>query len=398
MTIRVNKQPFNIREKLSELERPIGVKGSELIKSETVYQARNALSADRKNLVINGNMAIDQRNDGSSFTATDHYVLDRYKLKENTSGSFSINRDAFPVGDQHPEGHRYAMQVACSGADTSLSGNEHGVIFQMIEGFNTIGTGFGTKAAKNMTLSFWVKTNVPGTYSIALQNGAQNRCQVKEYQAGMSGMVWEKISVTFSGCNDGSWVVSTATGMKITWGLAGAQSSYATTDIDAWKSSNLFLSADQVNFFSSTNNRFFLTGVQLEIGDQATEFEHRSYGEELALCQRYFYINGGEEHDIISQAFSPATTEIAIAWPHPTEMRAVPTVTISSTNNNNTDFYFRTINNTGFSLTGNGRSLSQMTKHHASIWFNGMSGVPAVPGQVRVQNDRTAFIHLSAEL
>ena len=288
MTVRVNKSEFNFREKVTELSSPMGQKGSELMRSETVYQARNALSADRKNLVINGNMAIDQRNDGSSFTATDHYVLDRYKLKENTSGSFSINRDAFPVGDQHPEGHRYAMQIACTGADTSLSGNEHGVIFQMIEGFNTIGTGFGTKAAKNMTLSFWVKTNVPGTYSIALQNGAQNRCQVKEYQAGMSGMVWEKISVTFSGCNDGSWVVSTATGMKITWGLAGAQSTYATTDIDAWKSSNLFLSADQVNFFSSTNNRFFLTGVQLEIGDQATEFEHRSYGEELALCQRYF--------------------------------------------------------------------------------------------------------------
>ena len=288
MTVRVNKSEFNFREKVTELSSPMGQKGSELMRSETVYQARNALSADRKNLVINGNMAVDQRNDGSSFTATDHYVLDRYKLKENTSGSFSINRDAFPVGDQHPEGHRYAMQIACTGADTSLSGNEHGVIFQMIEGFNTIGTGFGTKAAKNMTLSFWVKTNVPGTYSIALQNGAQNRCQVKEYQAGMSGMVWEKISVTFSGCNDGSWVVSTATGMKITWGLAGAQSTYATTDIDAWKSSNLFLSADQVNFFSSTNNRFFLTGVQLEIGDQATEFEHRSYGEELALCQRYF--------------------------------------------------------------------------------------------------------------
>ena len=288
MTVRVNKSEFNFREKVTELSSPMGQKGSELMRSETVYQARNALSADRKNLVINGNMAIDQRNDGSAFTATDHYVLDRYKLKENTSGSFSINRDAFPVGDQHPEGHRYAMQIACTSADTSLSGNEHCVIFQMIEGFNTIGTGFGTKAAKNMTLSFWVKTNVPGTYSIALQNGAQNRCQVKEYQAGMSGMVWEKISVTFSGCNDGSWVVSNATGMKITWGLAGDQSTYATTDIDAWKSSNLFLSADQVNFFSSTNNRFFLTGVQLEIGDQATEFEHRSYGEELALCQRYF--------------------------------------------------------------------------------------------------------------
>ena len=323
MTVRVNKSEFNFREKVTELSSPMGQKGSELMRSETVYQARNALSADRKNLVINGNMAIDQRNNGSSFTATDHYVLDRYKLKENTSGSFSINRDAFPVGDQHPEGHRYAMQIACSGADTSLSGNEHGVIFQFIEGFNTIGTGFGTKAAKNMTLSFWVKTNVPGTYSIALQNGAQNRSQVKEYQAGMSGMVWEKISVTFSGCNDGTWVVSTASGMKITWGLAGAQSSYATTDIDAWKSSNLFLSADQVNFFSSTNNRFFLTGVQLEIGDQATEFEHRSYGEELALCQRYYYQTTSHYHFLHKNGYYESQL-----FYFPTTMRSNPSVTV----------------------------------------------------------------------
>ena len=323
MTVRVNKSEFNFREKVTELSSPMGQKGSELMRSETVYQARNALSADRKNLVINGNMAIDQRNNGSSFTATDHYVLDRYKLKENTSGSFSINRDAFPVGDQHPEGHRYAMQIACTGADTSLSGNEHGVIFQFIEGFNTIGTGFGTKAAKNMTLSFWVKTNVPGTYSITLQNGAQNRGQVKEYQAGMSGMVWEKISVTFSGCNDGTWVVSTASGMKITWGLAGAQSSYATTDIDAWKSSNLFLSADQVNFFSSTNNRFFLTGVQLEIGDQATEFEHRSYGEELALCQRYYYQTTSHYHFLHKNGYYESQL-----FYFPTTMRSNPSVTV----------------------------------------------------------------------
>ena len=288
MTVRVNKSEFNFREKVTELSSPMGQKGSELMRSETVYQARNCLSVGRKNLVINGNMAIDQRNDGSSVTATDAFVLDRFKLKENTSGSFSINRDAFPVGDQHPEGHRYAMQIACTSADTSLSGNEHAVIMHMVEGYNIIGTGFGTAAAKNMTLSFWVKTNVPGTYSVALKNGSQNRCQVKEYQAGMSGTVWEKIVLTYSGCNDGSWVVSDAIGMKLEFGLAGAQASYATTDIDAWKTSNLFLSADQVNFFSSTNNRFFLTGVQLEIGDQATEFEHRPYGEELALCQRYF--------------------------------------------------------------------------------------------------------------
>ena len=325
MTVRVNKSEFNFREKVTELSSPMGQKGSELMRSETVYQARNALSADRKNLVINGAMSVDQRNGGSSVTATDQFVLDRFKLKENTSGSFSINRDQFPIGDQHPEGHRYAMQIACTSADTSLSSNEHAVIMHMIEGYNIIGTGFGTKAAKNMTLSFWVKTNVPGTYSICLQNGAQDRSQVKEYQAGMSGMVWEKISVTFSGCNDGSWVVSAASGMKITWGLAGAQSTYATTDIDAWKSSNLFLSADQVNFFSSTNNRFFLTGVQLEIGDQATEFEHRSYAEELASCQRYFYSHVFDAGYVIDNETSSITVYSRDMIFFPVTMRVAPT-------------------------------------------------------------------------
>ena len=173
---------------------------------------------------------------------------------------------------------------------------------------------------------------------------------------------------------------------------------YQTSTLKQWITALDVSPTTQVNWMSTVGNTWYITGLQVEVGKNATEFEHRSYAEELALCQRYFYINGGTQHQIISQAFSPHTTEIAVAWPHPTEMRAVPTVTISSTNNNNTDFYFRTINNTGFSLTGNGRSITQMTKHHASIWFNGMSGVPQVPGQVRVQNGRTAFIHLSAEL
>ena len=390
MTIRVSKQPFNIREKLSELERPIGQKGSELLRSETVYQARNALSADRKNLVINGNMAIDQRNDGSSFTATDHFVLDRFKLKENTSGSFSINRDAFPVGDQHPEGHRYAMQIACTGADTSLSGNEHGVIMHMVEGYNIIGTGFGTKAAKNMTLSFWVKTNVPGTYSVALKNGAQDRCQVKEYQAGMSGMVWEKIVLTYSGCNDGSWVVSNALGMKLEFGLAGAQTSYSTTDIDAWKTSNLFLSADQVNFFSSTNNRFFLTGVQLEIGDQATEFEHRSYGEELALCKRYYYeYPKGNTYNIVANGFVNATTNAIFHFQFPVPMRSAPVV--ATTGN------WQVIDGTSHSVTGFS-AITDATTLTGRVDAT-TSGLTVGRGaMLRNNNDATATFSFSAEL
>ena len=287
MTVRVNKSSFNIREKLSELERPIGVKGQELMRAETAQDARDLVSAGRRNLIINGAMMINQRYGTSSATVSDAYVLDRFKFKENHGGAASINRDAFPVSDNQPAGFRYAMQIACSTADTSLTSNEHSVIMHMVEGYNIGGTKFGTPNAENMTLSFWVKTNAPGTYSVALKNGSQNRCQIKEYQVS-GGLVWQKIVLTYSGCTDGTWDDGNGIGMKLEFGLAGGQASYATSDLNTWKTSNLFLSSNQRNFFNSTNNRFFITGIQLEIGNNATDFEHRPYAEELKLCERYF--------------------------------------------------------------------------------------------------------------
>ena len=287
MTVRANKPAFNVREKLKELERPIGIAGNQILKSDSAQDVRSYLAAGRKNLVINGDMRINQRYGTASAVVTDDYVLDRFKFKENHGGSASINRDQFPMGDNHPDGHRYAMQVACASTDTSLSGTEHSVIMHMIEGYNCIGTGFGTGEAKNVTLSFWVKTNCQGTYSVALKNSAQNKCMVKEYTAGEYGYNWQKIVITFPGCTDGSWLYDQNIGMKLEFALA-AGTTYTTSDFGKWKSSNVFLSPNQVNFYQSTNNRFFITGIQLEIGDEATDFDHRLYGEELALCQRYY--------------------------------------------------------------------------------------------------------------
>ena len=335
MTVRANKPAFSIREKLKELQKPIGLKGSELMRAETVQDARDLVSAGRRNLVINGAMMINQRYGTSSATVTDAYVLDRFKFKENHGGAASINRDAFPVSDNHPAGFRYAMQVACSTADTSLTSNEHSVIMHMVEGYNIGGTKFGTTNAENMTLSFWVKTNAPGTYSVALKNGDQNRCQIKEYTVGMSGYVWEKVVLTFSGCTDGTWDDGDGIGMKLEFGLAGGQASYATSDLNTWKTSNLFLSTNQRNFFDSTNNRFFITGIQLEIGNNATDFEHRPYGEELALCQRYYWEIGSYVTNnwapVMLMVGNNATRAFGVMHT-PVTMRAHPQVTFSQLN------------------------------------------------------------------
>ena len=395
MTVRVNKQPFNIREKLSELERPIGVKGHELMRAESAKDARDLVSAGRKNMVINGDMRIFQRNNPGNVPNTGTYYLDRFQLRENSEGVLYVTQQS--NSSAGPPGFRSWLIAQCDGADTTVDSSNYVRIQQYIEGYNCfMDWGLPDGNTDYITASFWVKSNKTGVYCFQIEDGDALPLYCQEYTIEKSD-VWQKIVLTIPPPPTGTWRgADSGIGARLTWTLM-AGSGHPTT-ANVWQSSYGMRTNNQVNFMDNANNNFYLTGVQLEVGKNATEFEHRSYGEELALCQRYFYINGGEEHDIISQAFAPHTTEIAVAWPHPTEMRTVPTVTISSTNNNNTDFYFRTINNTGFALTGNGRSLTQMTKHHASIWFNGMSGVPAVPGQVRVQNDRTAFIHLDAEL
>ena len=329
MTVRANKPAFNVREKLKELERPVGIAGNQILKSDSAQDVRSYLGTGRKNLVINGAMMVNQRYGTSSATVTDDYVLDRFKFKENHGGSASINKDQFPMGDNHPDGHRYAMQVACASTDTSLSGTEHSVIMHMIEGYNCIGTGFGTGEAKNVTLSFWVKTNCQGTYSVALKNSSQNKCMVKEYTAGEYGFNWQKIVITFPGCTDGSWLYDENIGMKLEFALA-AGTTYTTSDFGIWKSSNVFLSPNQVNFYQNTNNRFFITGIQLEIGDEATDFDHRSYGEELALCQRYCYVIRGDAPSVTSGAVSighgvwNGSSGAYVLAEHPVPMRTNP--------------------------------------------------------------------------
>ncbi len=355
MTVRANKPAFNIREKLKELTNNIGLKGRELMSAATVQEARDLVSAGRRNLVINGAMMINQRYTASA-VVSDDYVLDRFKFKENHGGAASINRDAFPVSDNHPAGFRYAMQIACSTADTSLTSNEHSVIMHMVEGYNIGGTKFGTPNAESMTLSFWVKTNAPGTYSVTLKNGSQNRCQIKEYQVGSGGYVWEKVVLTYSGCTDGTWDDDVGVGMKLEFALAAASNTaYTTSDFGVWKSSNLFLSPNQRNFFDSTNNRFFITGIQLEIGNNATEFEHRSYGEELALCQRYYFKQSGRVY----------TTGGTSGFMLPTTMRATPTGNVVAVVGSTPTF--SDLHSTNFSLVQVGSYISAQCELTAEL-------------------------------
>ena len=337
MTVRVNKPAFNIREKLSELERPIGVKGNELMKSDTVQEARDIVSAGRKNMIINGQMFINQRHGTSSYTIPDStggsYALDRWAINEATDGSVSVNMDGDPYGGNgdasEVQEFAKAMQIACTGTDTSLSSTQNLHFFQNIEGYNTARLGFGTPGAKPATLSFWVRSNVPGTYCVGLENNAVNKCCIREYTV-KSGFKWQKVKLTFPGCTDGTWETTNACGIRVRFALSSG-SQYIDGIDGEWVNTDELTTGNQVNFMTSTNNRYFITGVQLEVGENATDFEHRPYGEELALCQRYYEENKNSGAQYTATGYH--TSYIRSGMQFQVIKRAAPVVTITNASN-----------------------------------------------------------------
>ena len=296
MTVRVSKPEFNLREKLSELDNPIGVHGSQLMRSESGAESFSLVRAGRKNMIINGAMSINQRNGTSSFTiphATggSYGGPDRWAVNEATDGSISVNMDGDPAGG-NGVGYKVqeftrAFQLACAGtAALSSSHNTH--FFQNIEGYNIAHLGWGTQIAKPVTLSFWVKTNVTGIFAVGLENSATDRCCIRDYQQN-GNFRWNKVVLTFPGCPDGTWLQTNGTGMRVRFCLASGVTFDDGIDGEWVNSDELCTTESQVvNFMDSTNNRFMITGVQLEEGTVATPFEHRSYTDELELCQRYY--------------------------------------------------------------------------------------------------------------
>ncbi len=346
MTVRVNKDSFNIREKLSELEKPIGLKGSELMRAETTQKARDFIGAGRKNMIINGAMSINQRNGANSYvipnaTGGSYGGPDRWAINEATDGSVSVNMDGDPrsgnADGSDVQEFAKAMQIACQGTDTSLASTQNLHFFQNIEGYNIIPLAWGVPGAKPATLSFWVRSNVFGTYCVGLENSSTNRCCIKEYEV-KPGFGWQKVSLTFPGCTDGSWEQDEGCGIRVRFCLASG-TQYDDGIDGQWVSSDVLTTGNQVNFMTSTSNRFFITGVQLEVGKNATDFEHRPYGEELALCQRYYYnpmMDGSVMYPIrylISTGNNGWTN-----WPvsFPTAMRIKPSLVSDLSDSNNT--------------------------------------------------------------
>ena len=406
MTVRVNKSSFNIREKLSELGRKFGLKGSELVAAETVQEVREVVSAGRKNIVINGAMNINQRYGTSSHTIPNGtggtYVLDRWAINEATDGSVSVNMDGDPAGANgtgfEVQEFTKAMQIACTGTDTSLSGTQNLHFFQNIEGYNTIGLKWGTAFASDVTLSFWVRSNVSGIYCVGLENNGTDRSCIKEYTVN-SGFKWQKVVLTFPGCTDGTWVKDNGCGIRLRFCLATG-STYDDATEGVWGTTDELATGNQTNFMTSTNNRFFITGVQLEKGRNATDFEHRPRGEELLLCQRYYQKMYYTTSDYpFGYCYTYNQGDSACAVPLSTPLRI-----------NNPDINFSSLRIRGYNQNGsnNSQSISDITgqtqEDHALLQLDcdhnnvGSDNVGAASVLTNALSNSSSYLEVVAEL
>ena len=364
MTVRISKPEFNLREKISELDKPSGIKGNELLRSETTQEARDIIGAGRKNMVINGQMFINQRNGTSSYTIPhgtggSYGGPDRWAVNEATDGSVSVNMDGDPYGGNgagsEVQEFERAFQIACSGTSGGLSSTHNVHFFQNIEGYNIIPLGWGTSGAKSATLSFWVRSNVYGIYCVGLENNGTDRCCIREYEL-KPGFKWQKVILTFPPCPDGTWNVTNGTGIRLRFALASG-SQYDDGIDGKWVNSDELTTGNQVNFMSSTNNRFFITGVQLEVGKNATNFEHRSYGDEFALCQRYYEENKNSQFT----ATGYHTSFIRSGMQFQVAKRAGPTITLTDAKNSagsGLSLSIDSVNIMGFNFSMNSVSTS----------------------------------------
>ena len=282
MVVRIAKPPVNIREKLAELERPIGLNGQALLATSTPQEAFDLLGAGRRNLIINGDFKISQR--GTSVAASTgggYTVCDRWNLFDN-SGSVNIAQSStVPT----TTGFANSLQFTVNSIGTLTSTS----VFtpnQQIEGFNSVQLLWGTSNAKPITVSFWCRSSVTGTYGIFVRNSAADRYYTTTFNIA-SIDTWQYVTATIPGDASGTWIGGT-NGIGLTVGITLRAGSSRVGTSGVWSSSATYSSSSQVDWHGVAGATFYLTGVQLEVGKVATPFEYRSIGEELALCQRYY--------------------------------------------------------------------------------------------------------------
>ena len=294
----------------------------------TVRPEGMGFNTGRRNLIINGAMQVAQR--GTSTTGGG-FLVDRFELNINNTDNIAITQSQDSSG---PSGFANSWKILATTAESAVAADERVRFRQNIEGQNLQQFAFGTSAAKSMTLSFYVKSNKTGTYAVNLDQDDASRIIGSTYTIDTAD-TWEFKTITVAGDTSGTINDDNGAGLIVSWYLL-AGSNYTGTNNTSYGASADGKQAygHSTTWGQGTNDNFFITGIQLEVGENASDFEHRSYAEELALCRRYFLRYYGNDSPSFPRWFNPAyanNSYMGGQFTFPVQMRTSPSLTFSLT-------------------------------------------------------------------
>ena len=292
------------------------------------YQTKALNQFANRNLVINGAMQVAQRGTSTAGITTEgYYTSDRMLFNVLTQGTWtqSVENDG-PTGS----GFVKSLKMLCTTADASPAAGDTLTLIHRIEGQNLQSIKKGTSAAEQLTVSFWVKSNVTGTYIVELGDADNTRQVSKSYTINASA-TWEKKTITFPADTTGAFDNDNGSSLSLLlWLGAGSDRTSGTLNSSSWNTTtNANRVVGQVNLAAATNNYWQVTGIQLEVGDTATPFEFKPYAQDLLECMRYLQVWKDDNKSLYSGHYW-STTESAGTLPLKIQMRSAPTLTASS--------------------------------------------------------------------
>jgi|9_EtaG_2_1085328.scaffolds.fasta_scaffold09169_3 hypothetical protein len=339
----------------------LGTVGTTQISNE-VFQAN-------RNIVRNGAMEVHQRG-GTITAAAGNYCLDRFQIWDNGDGGFDVSQSTTA-----PAGFKNSLKVDVTSADTSIASDAYKLLYYRMEGVDAVGLNAGTSDAVTVTISFYVRSNVTGNHSFGIRNDNADRAYFALYNISAAD-TWERKSITIPFVTTGTWPTTTAGCMSLIFSFASG-SDFVVTSNNAWESANKIQAANAVNLFSSASNDWYMTGLQMEIGEVATPFERERYDTTLVKCQRYYY---KVEHSYgsidIGAGLETTTTQARIFVPFPVEMRSHATAVETSSTAGNFDI----THNNSVLISNAVPTYSNANRTGASVFFAHASGGTAGQG------------------
>jgi hypothetical protein len=352
----------------------------------------NSGQLSNRNKIINGNMKVNQR--ASSYTSTgSEYTLDRFRHHIGTGFNFDTTTTQ---STDSPDGFSNSLKITPDSVVTP-SGSQNGVIEHHIEGQDLQDLASGTSSAKQITVSFYAKTSSQNNghqYGLQLfkfDTAGNNRTQTRSFTVTSS---WQRFTFIFTGDTSNDIRNTNTTGVRLIIHLASGPDDIASAKT-SWETLSAFMTVTgQSNFMDNTSNEFFITGVQLEVGSTATDFEHRSFGQELALCQRYFCaygspIDGISNGSRLGSGISTSSNNAIVTIPTGTKMRANPSGSFSSG---------VTINDAVAGPDASSVSTTVAYNGHVQVTFVTAASTLTSGNAAHIRFESTSYLHLSAEL